>query len=166
MFPDALGVDSEQSRGKRKPWGRALPHFFCRYALRRGFGELAPNRQAGSARLSLARRRQPQRTGRRTETDAPCLQARSIVAIRRTGAHLGTTAGRGGPKSETRNPKPETNSNAQWSKAQDRQQGSGFGHSLLGAWGLFRASSFGYRVSALRMAVVPSCARCTISAGL
>src|ERR1019366_1548077 len=56
-----------------------------------------------------------------------------------------------------RNPKPETNSNAQWPKAKNRQQGSGFGHSLLGAWGLFRASSFGFRVSALWMAVVPSC---------
>src|ERR1035437_6436863 len=71
--------------------------------------------------------------------------------------HLDTTAGRCGPKSETRNPKPETNSNAQWPKAQDRQQGSGFDHSLLGAWGLFRASSFGFRVSALWMAVVPKC---------
>jgi len=72
--------------------------------------------------------------------------------------HLDTTAGRCGPKSEMRNPKPETNSNAQWSKAKNRQQGSGFGHSLLGAWGLFRASSFGFRVSALWMAVVPRCA--------
>jgi hypothetical protein len=72
--------------------------------------------------------------------------------------HLDTTAGRCGPKSEMRNPKPETNSNAQWSKAKSRQQGSGFGHSLLGAWGLFRASSFGFRVSALWMAVVPRCA--------
>ena len=59
--------------------------------------------------------------------------------------------------SQIRNPKPETNSNAQWPKAQDRQQGSGFDHSLLGAWGLFRASSFGFRVSALWMAVVPKC---------
>jgi hypothetical protein len=66
-----------------------------------------------------------------------------------TGAHLDTTAGRGGPKSEIRNPKPETNSNAQCSKAKNRQQGSGFGHSLLGAWGLFRVSSFGFRVFAL-----------------
>src|ERR1035437_9943151 len=72
-------------------------------------------------------------------------------------AHLDTTAGRGGPKSEIRNPKPETNSNAQWSKAKYRQQGSGLGHSLLGAWGLFRTSSFGFRVSALWMAVVPRC---------
>src|ERR1035437_586202 len=53
------------------------------------------------------------------------------------------------PKSEPRNAKPETNSNAQCSKAKNRQQCSGFGHSLLGAWGLFRASSFGFRVSAL-----------------
>src|ERR1019366_4674103 len=73
------------------------------------------------------------------------------------GAHLDTTAGRGGPKSETRNPKPETNSNAQWTKTQNRQQGSGLGHSLLGAWGLFRASSFGFQVSALWMAAVPRC---------
>src|ERR1035441_2667851 len=79
------------------------------------------------------------------------------AALPRWGAHLDTTAGRCGPKSETRNSKPETNSNAQWSKAQNRQQGSGFGHSLLGAWGLFRASSFGFRVSALWMAVVPRC---------
>ena len=64
-------------------------------------------------------------------------------------AHLDATAGRGGPKPEIRNPKPETNSNAQGSKAKNRQQCGGFGHSLLGAWGLFRASSFGFRVSAL-----------------
>src|ERR1035438_1862915 len=62
------------------------------------------------------------------------------------------------PKSETRNPKPEPNSNAQWSKAKNRQQGSGFGHSLVGAWGLIRASSFEFRVSALWMAAVPRCA--------
>src|ERR1039457_6422310 len=68
-----------------------------------------------------------------------------------------TTARRCGPKSEIRNSKPETNSNAKWSEAKNRQQGSGFGHSLPGAWGLFRASSFGFRVSALWMAVVPRC---------
>jgi|ERR1035437_9705861 hypothetical protein len=72
-------------------------------------------------------------------------------------AHLDNAAGRGGPKSEIRNPKPETNSNAQCSKAKNRPQCSSFGHSLLGAWGLFRASSFGFRVSALWMAVVPRC---------
>src|ERR1035437_2861452 len=75
-----------------------------------------------------------------------------------TCANLDTTAVRCGPKSEIRNPKPETNSNAQWSKAKNRQQGSGLGHSLLGAWGLIRASSFGFRVSALWMPVVPRCA--------
>src|ERR1035441_5755526 len=63
------------------------------------------------------------------------------AALPRWGAHLDTTAGRCGPKSETRNSKPETNSNAQWSKAQNRQQGSGFGHSLLGAWGLLDRKS-------------------------
>src|ERR1035437_5270769 len=75
------------------------------------------------------------------------------------GAHLDTTAGRCGSKPEIRNPESETNSNAQWSKAQNRQQGSGFGHSLLGAWGLFRTSSFGLRVSALWIAVVSRCTR-------
>jgi hypothetical protein len=53
--------------------------------------------------------------------------------IRLMGTLLDTTAGRGGPKSEIQNPKPETNSNAQWSKAQNRQQDSSLGHSLLGA---------------------------------
>ena len=77
--------------------------------------------------------------------------------------HLDTTAGRSGPKSETRNPKPETNSNAQWSKAKNRQQGSGLGHSLLGAWGLFRASGFGFRVSTLWLAVVPRCAQSPVA---
>src|ERR1035437_7432364 len=83
-----------------------------------------------------------------------------------TCANLDTTAGRCGPKSEIRNPKPETNSNAQWSKAKNRQQCSGLGHSLLGAWSLFRASSFGFRVSALWMAVVPRCALWTVMLGL
>src|SRR5674476_1539255 len=80
-----------------------------------------------------------------------------FLAAKALRAHLDTTAGRCGPKSEIRNSKPETNSNAQWSKAQNRQQGSGLGHSLLGAWGLFRVSSFGFRVSALWLAVVPRC---------
>src|ERR1035437_6524853 len=63
------------------------------------------------------------------------------------------------PSAVVPNPKSETNSNAQCSKAQNRQECGGFGHSLLGAWGLFRASSFGFRVSALWMAVVSRCTR-------
>src|ERR1035437_1033082 len=112
--------------------------------------------QAGSP--CLARRRGVGKAGTTTsnvEQTTPLIKSKAIESV----AHLDTTAGHGGPKSEIRNPKPETNSNAQWSKAQNRQQGSGLGHSLLGAWGLFRASSFGFRVSALWMAVVPRCAR-------
>src|ERR1017187_4130474 len=67
------------------------------------------------------------------------------VGCRGRRVHVGTAASK---SAETRNPKPETNSNAQWSKAQNRQQGSGFGHFLLGAWDLFRVSDFGFGTTA------------------
>jgi hypothetical protein len=42
--------------------------------------------------------------------------------------------------------KPETNSNAQCPNAPSQPQRSGFCHSLLRAWDLFRASGFGFRI--------------------
>ena len=57
-------MDSEQSRGKRKPWGRALPRFFCRYALRRGFGSAiaAENERAQDFQKRIQAPRPPCRT--------------------------------------------------------------------------------------------------------
>src|ERR1019366_561576 len=62
---------------------------------------------------------------------------------------------RWGPKSEIRDPKPETNPKRQAENDENHCPPAGFEHSAIGILGLFRVSSFEFRVFMLRMAEVP-----------